>query len=173
MTHAKLVALSALAMIAMAAAALAQVVGRQGPALTQEFHSPMILEVPLPNVTRYPIGARTSLGADIPNYTCDAVSLPGLAIEVKKRSQRNGNRIVLEIAGGAHVPPSHDRLVDVTFIVKRGDNVMGKASVTNIDAEEDRTTSFRTALTLDEVQLRNAFTVEPYPTLEMTVVRAG
>ena len=170
MTYARLVAFSALTMIGMATAALAQVVARQGPALTHEFHSPMVLEVPLPNITRYPIGARKTLGSDIPNYTCDDVSLPSLTIEVKKRSQRKGNTVVLEIAGGAHVPSSHDRLVDVIFIAKRGDTLIFKANVLNLDAEEGRTTSFRTDITLDEVQLRDAFAAEPHPTLEITVV---
>jgi hypothetical protein len=130
----------------------------------------MVLEVPLPNVTRHPIGARTALGADILNYTCADISLPTLTIEVKKRSQRNGNRLVLEIAGGARVPPSHDRLVDATIIVKKGDTVIGRASAIHVDAEENRTTSFHIALALDEMQLRDAFATEPHPILEITVV---
>jgi hypothetical protein len=169
MTYARFVAFSVLAMIGMATAALAQVVARQGPAVTHKFHSPMILEVPLPNITRYPIGGLKTLGSDIPNYTCDDVSLPSLTVEVKKRSQRKGNILVLEIAGGVLVPSSHDRLVDLIFIAKRGDAVIGRASVLNLDAEEGRTTSFRTDITLDEVQLREAFAAEPHPIIEMTV----
>ncbi len=169
MTYARLVGFSALTMIGMATTTLAQVVARQGPAVTHEFHSPMVLEVPLPNVTRYPIGALKALGSDIPNYRCDDVSLASLTIEVKKRSQRKGNSLVLEVAGGVQVPSSHDRLVDLTFIARKGDTVIGRASVVNLDAEEGRTTSFRTDITLDEVQLREAFAAEPYPILEMTV----
>lgn len=145
----------------------AQVVAKQGAPATTDFRSPMILEIAMPNLVGAPVGAAASLGSQLAGYSCDGVSVPALRIRIARR--RDGQDLELELSGTVKVPPSHDRLVDLDFVVLGDSKTLAVATARRIDAEEDRTTVFKTRMRLSEATLRDAFALTPSPILQLTV----
>jgi hypothetical protein len=135
-----------LALALFAAPALAQIVARQGevPAVKQ-FASPMVLELPLLDLATAPKGTTRQFGPEIRNFVCVDVSLVELA--VRRRSGRKGS-VTLDLSGDLSVRPSHDKRVDLEFQVMAGTAVLGAKKLSDIDAEERRSTPFRGRLSI-------------------------
>jgi hypothetical protein len=149
---------------------LAQVTARQGAPAATEFRSPMVLEVPLPDMSHLSPGTGKAFNRDIENYRCEGISLHSLTVRVKDRPRKSDTgTVTLEINGAVSIPPSNDRLVDIRFVAKKAEAILGTTSVTKLDAEEDRTTKFRATLRLDQARLIDAFSSDPHPSLEVTV----
>jgi hypothetical protein len=148
----------------------AQIVGSQGaPDTEHSFKSPMILQLPLPNVVKLPEGGSVAVSG-IGSFTCDDVSIASLIVQHKPGSRHTEGKLVAELTGTIRVPDSYDRLVDVKMVVKKGEAVLGKTAVSKIDAEEGRKTPFRTTITFDASKIADAFSAQPPPILEITVV---
>jgi hypothetical protein len=172
MTKSLCTALLLLVGLAWAPTADSQVVARQGTPEVTEFHSPMILELPLPALVGLPIGSGKTLGAKLQSYSCEGVSVPVLLLNVSKRKPKQDPTLTIDVSGVLRVPPSHDRLVDLTFSILSNGKSLATAQIKRRDAEEDRDTSFRTSLLVNEQALRSAFTLDPPPTLQLTVAVA-
>lgn len=153
----------------------AQIVARQGTIDTEHhFKSPMLLQLPLPNITTLPMGTRRGVAAEIGRFTCDDVSIETLTVEHKAGPRRPDGKLTFEFAGSVRVPDSFDRMVGVSLVVKKGDVTLGGATAAKIDAEEGRATRFHVTVILDEAQSIDAFRSDPPPILEVTVtVRAN
>jgi hypothetical protein len=166
----------ALSLATLASAAQAQV-ARQGATVRQGspdpahvFHSPMIIEVPLPDISHISPGQGLTISSDLSQYICDDTSLGKLTVEVKKPRRTETGKQILEFPGTVHVAKSRDRLVDVSMAVKQGNLVLATASATNLDVEEEATGSFRIRLAIDELTLHQALASDQHPTLEITLV---
>jgi len=167
----RLARISAVAVcLSMPSVSIAQIVARQGTVDAEhQFKSPMILQLPAPNLTKLPAGTRIVVSADIGRFTCDVVSVATLTVEHKTGPRHSTGKLIAEFAGSIGVPASFDRLVAVSLVVRRGEMTLGKTSAANINAEEGRSTPFRATIALDEAQLISAFSSEPLPILEITV----
>ena len=154
------------------AVAMAQVVARQGeapPPQEKHFASPMILEIPLPNVTAIEPGSSLRL-ADVHKNVCDNdVTLRGLTVAKEYRGPRRARALQLVVAGAVLVTDSYDRRVDIALRLRSGDKVIGTAMLRNHAAEEERSSPFRILLPVDEPTLTAALAAEPRPTLELTL----
>jgi hypothetical protein len=65
-----------------------------------------------------------------------------------------------------------DRLVDLAFVAKGGDAVIGQAERRKLDAEEDRHTKFKTAIVLDDAGDEEALLASSSSVLEITMAVA-
>jgi hypothetical protein len=158
------------AALAFAGSSIAQVTAHQGTQDPNEFHSPMIVEIPLPDLTHLSPGQSRIVSTELSKYVCDDTNLNGiLRVEVKKPGRAEAGKMVLEFGDTVHVRKSHDRLVDITFAVKSGDTVLGKGSMPTRSIEEKDTRPFTVRVATDESAVRQAFTSPPGPTLEITV----
>lgn len=170
MTTSRTVVLLTVAVALLGSTGSAQVTARQGTSGLIRFDSPMILEMPLPDISRLPVGAVAALTSDIAKYRCDDVSLRFLSIRVRDRPRSGGTgTMTIEFTGAVHVPPSQDRLVSIGFVAKQAGTTLGSATVKKVDAEEDRVTNYRVILKLDQARLVDAFASDPSPLLEMSV----
>ena len=147
----------------------AQVVAKQGVPDIRDFRSPMILELPLPNLANLPIGAIKSLGPQLQGYSCEGVSVPLLVLKVSQRKPRTNPTLTIDISGAVRVPPSRDRFVDLAFVILKDGKAMATARIQRLDAEEDRPTTFDSSVHLNEGDLKTAFTSDPPPRLQLTV----
>jgi hypothetical protein len=148
-----------------------QVTAHQGQQDPHEFHSSMVVEVPLKDITQLAPGQGFALTNDLAQYTCDDTSINGmLTVEAKKPGKTETGKAVFEFTDTVHVRKSHDRLVDITFALKHGDLVLGKGSAPTMDIEEKDTRPFRVRFLADKAALRQAFATDPRPTLEITLV---
>ena len=145
----------------------AQVVAKQGTSTVTDFRSPMILEIPLPNLVGQPVGATSSLGPLLAGYSCDGVSIHALLVRLARR--KDGDALEIQVSGSVKVPSSIDRLVNIDFVIVSDAKTLGAATVKRLDAEEDRTTYFKTRMLLSEEKLREAFDLTPTPILQLTV----
>src|SRR3954452_22101537 len=103
-------------LIALPAAASAQIAARQGPdESAYKFKSPMILDVPMPDPLRLAVDKRTGGSGEIKRYTLDEVSLASLTMERSAGSRHGDGSLRLTFVGSIHVPESFDRRIDVNL----------------------------------------------------------
>jgi hypothetical protein len=168
-TMTKSVAL-ATALIAAGAAAPAQTTAHQGAPDPHVFHSPMVLETPLPDLTKLRPGQGMAVSSDVPQYVCDDASLGAIRVEALAPSRRESGKRVLEFSDTVHVAKSHDRLIDITMAVKHGETVLARGSAKSLSVEEEDTRPFRVRVVMDSSEVAQAYASEPRPSLEITVV---
>lgn len=148
----------------------AQVAARQGVAPQPEvvnFQSPMILDLPLPNVAPLEPNAQMQL-PKVRQYVCDHhVQLLNLAIAKQLKGSRKTRSLELVVSGSVFVAASYDRRVDIALRIKSGDDILALQILRNNKAEEERSTPFRIILPVAEPRLLAAYATEPAPVLEM------
>ena len=165
MYRATLTTTSLLTLALLNAISAHQIVVRQGSEDTsKQFQSPMVIEVPLPDLDE----KLRLVSTDLANYTCDGVSIRALTVARAKRAR--GTTAVLEFYGFIRVPESFDRQMDVTVVFKAGAVTVAKGERLRIDAEEGRGTRFRVSLPVEETILNGAMVSGARPTLEITTV---
>lgn len=152
--------------------ALGQVSARQGVAPPPDdvaFASPMVLELPLPNMEPIQPDAQVKL-AEVRKYVCDNhVRLFGLTLGKQYRGPRKDRSLGLVLSGSAWVEESYDRRVDIAVRIKAGEEVLGSQTLRNVSAEERRITPFRLVVPVDEAKLLAAYAAEPRPMIELTL----
>src|SRR5690349_2880037 len=161
-----------LALAAASVRAEMQVTAKQGtPPPPQEVHfaSPMILELPFPNITA--VGPDSTLRLpETYRYICDNhVLLRGLTVEKQYKGPRKARSLELLISGQVFVAESYDRKVDIAFRLQSLDTAIATQTLRNLKAEEGRATLFRITIPVDEEKLLSAYTAEASPILQLTV----
>jgi hypothetical protein len=150
----------------------AQVTARQGtppPAQETHFASPMILELPFPNVMGLGTDASFPLPA-VHKYICDKhVSLRALTVEKRYKGRRKARKLELVISGYAFVAESYDRRVDIALGLSSGGVQIGGQTLRNLKAEEARTTPFTIVVPVDEQRLHAAYESAEQPQIHLTV----
>lgn len=149
-----------------------QATARQGAAPPpQEVHfaSPMILDLPLPNVTSLDPGSVLRLG-DVYKYICDNhVRLLNLTVGKQYTGPKKARSLELVVSGSVSVIDSYDRRVDIALQLRSGEEKIASQILRNFSAEEERTTPFRILLPVDEARLADAYSAEQAPLLELTL----
>lgn len=149
-----------------------QPTARQGtapPPQEVRFESPMILDVPLPQVTSIEPGSTLRLG-DMRKYICDNhVSLLNLTVAKQYKGPRKARSLDLVISGSVSVTDSYDRRVDIGLQLRSGEEKIAAQTLRNLSAEEERVTPFRILLPVDESKLAAAYSAEQAPLLELTL----
>jgi hypothetical protein len=128
-----------------------QVVARQGDpseAETQEFKSPMILDLPLKDFRTIPWNTGKHFN-ELHKYYCDDLVISEFLMS-KKEDSRHGKAagMRLDMQGAVTVRPSYDRLATLRFDVIKGEERLAATQV-GIKAGEGKTRQFSTELTLD------------------------
>ena len=77
--------------------------------------------------------------------------------------------IQLVVSGYLTVRSSYDRVADVTVRLRKTEKVLASGRTLRISAEEGRTTSFRVTASVPKATLRDAYSGEPRPTLEIVL----
>jgi hypothetical protein len=161
-----------LALVAASARAETQVTARQGTSpVPQEVHfaSPMILDLPFPNVTTIEPGSALRL-PEVYRYICDKhVLLRGLTVTKQYKGPRKARSLELLISGQVFVAESYDRKVNIAFRLLSLDTEIAKQTLRNLKAEEERATLFRIVIPVDEQKLLSAYAAEEPPVLQLTV----
>ena len=149
-----------------------QVTARQGtppPPQQMHFESPMILDLPFPNVTSLEAGSSLRL-AEVYKYICDQhVLLRGLIVEKRYKGPRRARSLELVMAGQAFVAESYDRRIDIGLTILSGDSQIATQVLRNLKAEEKHATPFAIVVPVDEQKLRTAYAAAKQPTLQLTV----
>jgi hypothetical protein len=149
-----------------------QATAKQGtapPPKEVHFASPMILELPLPNVSPIEPGSYLRL-ADVRNYICDNhVSLVNLTVAKQYTGPRKARSLQLVIAGSVLVIDSYDRRADIALQLRSDEQVLASQALRNYSTEEERLTPFRILLPVDESRLMAAYTEAQPPILELTL----
>jgi hypothetical protein len=149
-----------------------QVTARQGTAPPPQetyFVSPMILNLPLPDVTLLKPGSMLQLG-NVRNFVCDNhVRLLNLTVTKQYKGPRKARSLELIIAGMVSVIDSYDRRVDIALRLRSGEETIASQTLRNYSTEEERVTSFRILLPVDESMLVAAYSAEPAPVLELAL----
>lgn len=149
-----------------------QATARQGTAPPPEvshFASPMILDLPLPNVTSLEPGSVLRLG-DVYKYICDNhVKLLNLTIGKQYKGPKKARSLELIVSGSVSVIDSYDRRVDIALQLRSGEEKIASQILRNFSAEEERTTPFRILLPVEESKLAAAYSAEQAPILELTL----
>jgi hypothetical protein len=152
--------------------ALGQVSARQGtapPPVDVAFASPMVLELPLPNIEVIQPDSYVKL-AEVRKYVCDKnVRLFHLTLSKQYKGPRKARSLELVLSGSVLVEESYDRRLDLAVGIKGGDEVLGTQSLRNLSAEERRVTPFRIVVPVGEAKLLAAYAAEPRPTIELTL----
>jgi hypothetical protein len=150
----------------------AQVAARQGtapPPQEEHFASPMVLDLPLPNVAALGTGSALRL-PEVRKYICDQhVSLLGLTVSKQYKGFRKARSMELVVAGSVFVDDSYDRRVDIAVKVRSGGQELAAQTLRHHSAEEERTTPFRVVIPVDEARLTEAAASEHPPVLELTL----
>lgn len=146
---------------------------RQGvapPPVERHFESPMILDLPIPDVTVLSGDSTISL-VEVRNFICDQhVSLIGLALAKRYKGPRKARAMELLLTGSVLVADSYDRRVDLLAKIRDSEYEYSKQILRNHKAEEGRLTPFRIALPVeDEAGLITALESEGAPVLELTL----
>lgn len=166
------VLLLALLIAAIPLSASPQVTARQGTAPPPEvthFASPMVLDLPLPNVIPIEPGSMLRLG-NVRNFICDDhVTLLNLTVAKEYKGPRRARSLELVISGTVSVTDSYDRRVDIALRLRSGEETIASQTLRNHSTEEERVTSFRILLPVDESKLVAAYSAEPAPVLELTL----
>ena len=160
-------------LLTLAAASLAaQVVARQGdPAESplQEFKSPMVLELPLKDFRDLPEGTGRDF-KEVRRFYCEDVVLSQLVVSPRKESRRGKSPLVrLDIRGTLSVRPSFDRLATLRFDLINGEERFSTIQVPRINAEEGKTRTFSTSMSLEEVEYERFFSTGDNPRFQITV----
>jgi hypothetical protein len=152
--------------------AVPQVTARQGEApgpKTIQFESPMILDLPLPNVLSLKPGAAKRL-AEVRNYICDKdVSLLSLTVAKRNKGTKKTQTLELIVSGLVSIVDSYDRRVDIQLRLKDGDVEIGEGILRNFKTAEERNTEFSVSLPVDVAKLQAAYSSEHGPVLELTL----
>lgn len=152
--------------------ASSQVVARQGtPPPPQETHfaSPMVLELPLPDIRSLGPGAARRLD-EVRNFICDNdVKLLNLTIAKQYTGPRKDRSLQLLVAGSILVGDSYDRRVDIALRLASGEETVAMQVLRNVSAEEERVTPFRIVVPVDESALAAAYAATPPATVEITL----
>jgi hypothetical protein len=147
------------------APALGQVVARQGTADENEFHSPMILEIPLTGLDTMPANAIRNI-AGLADKVCDDVSISSLIL-TKKRAR--GGLVHFDIMANLLVRASADKLVTLRFALMSKDEAVAKVAVQDKGAEEKKTTTVKLRLTLKEDRLQALYAGDQPAALQVTL----
>lgn len=148
-----------------------QVTARQGTAAldTGLFESPMILDLPLPNLQPFKSGVTLKL-PDVRTYICDNnVSLSTLGVTKRYNGPKKARSLVLIVSGFISVTDSYDRRVDIKLRLKDNEEVLTTGVLRNSKAEEGRVTPFRLSLLVDESKFQAAYSPGRTPILELTL----
>jgi hypothetical protein len=122
------------------APAMAQVVAEQGAAPASEFHSPMVLTVPIRNLKNVPMNSLFKVDG-VSDYWVDGVQLRSLVIR-RERDSRTDMRLAVE--GWAFVRSSFDREVVVRFeLLDETGAALATWTSRRFDAEERKLSPFR------------------------------
>lgn len=152
--------------------AVSQVVARQGtPPPPQETHyaSPMILELPLPDVSSLEPGTTRRLG-EVRDFVCDQhVRLLNLTIGKQYTGPKKERSLQLLVTGSVLVDDSYDRRVDIALRLKSGEESIAMQTLRNVSAEEERATPFRVVVPVAEPALLAAYSAAQPATLELTL----
>jgi hypothetical protein len=150
--------------------AMAQVTAR-GETASEilEFESPMILDLPLPDVGTLTPDAQRRL-PDVHKYVCDDdVSLASLAITKRSKGPKRARTYELVITGVVVVADSYDRRVDIAFRIRSGEETLLLETLHNLKTEEGRATPFRFDLPSLESRLAAASGEGSTLNLELTL----
>jgi hypothetical protein len=149
-----------------------QATARQGtapPPQVTHFASPMILDLPLPNVTPLEPGSSIRLG-DVRNFICDShVTLLNLTVAKQYKGPRKARSLELIVSGMVAVTDSYDRRVDIALRLRSGEETIASQTLRNYSTEEERVTPFRILIPVDEPKLAIAYSAEQAPVLELTL----
>jgi hypothetical protein len=165
--------LTLIALIAAAPlSASPQATARQGTAPPPQevyFASPMILDLPLPNVTSLDPRSVLRLG-DVHKYICDNhVRLLNLTVGKQYKGPKKARSLELIVSGSISVIDSYDRRVDIALQLRSGEEKIASQILRNFSAEEERNTPFSILLSVDEARLAAAYSAEQSPLLELTL----
>lgn len=147
----------------------AQVTARQGSAAEemQEFESPMLLDLELPNLALLSVGESHTFSG-LRRFVCDDASVPRLLIKKPKQKKR-GDKVEFHIEGTVYVRESHDRFVYLEFRIVQDDQPQAIARVSKLEVEEAEAKSFHTRLLIDREQLEHLFSADAEPKLTILV----
>lgn len=152
--------------------ASSQVVARQGtppPPKETHFASPMVLELPLPDIRSLDTDAARRLG-EVRDFICDNdVRLLNLTIAKQYTGPRKDRSLQLLVTGSISVGDSYDRRVDIALRLRSGDEAVATQTLRNVSAEEERVTPFRIVVPVDESALSVAYAAAEPATVELTL----
>ncbi|HXU33875.1 MAG TPA: hypothetical protein VN851_25165 [Thermoanaerobaculia bacterium] len=162
----------ALLVAALPIFAAPQVTARQGEASAPkivQFESPMILDLPLPNILGLKPGSAKRL-AEVRNYICDKdASLLSLTVAKQYKGPKKARTLELIVAGLVSIIDSFDRRVDIRLRLKDGDVEIGAGILRNYSTAEERNTEFSVSVPVNEAKLQAAYDSEHGPVLEPTL----
>lgn len=151
----------------------AQVEARQGDAKQvrpNDFTSPMVLELPLSDLSSLADGELVEYQNEIRDFFCDDVALRHFQIERQKtRGPDASTQVTFRVRGTLYVRPSHDREVALDITIGKGEEVVAETRLTEIEAEEKKRKAFKQRFVVSQSRLREAFSSEPVPTLRITM----
>ena len=163
----------ALLLLAVSGETSAQVAAYQGVAKedpVEEFESPMVLELPLPDLGDLAVGSTKNIGQKLRHFVCEDTSIHALLVKRGRDKKRDGSlETSLDLQGFLYVRPSFDRLVNVELTLLKDDAVIAKAVKRRIDAEEGDRTKFKTSFKVQAEEFDAIFGQEPFPTLKLVV----
>lgn len=149
----------------------AQVNARQGDPSTsplQQFQSPMVLDLPLPDLGQLSLGKGFTF-REVPKFYCEDVVVSQLVMTKLKNREKPGG-FSLEFRGFVSVRASYDRWTTLRFDLLRGQKRIATMGIPRMDTEESRTTPFVKDLKLDASQVERLFAPEDSkPSLRVTV----
>lgn len=129
--------------------AVSDVVARQGATVEpernrQHFESPMVVELPWGPIGELPEGGRKPY-PEFLRYWCEDARL--IAVQAT-RGRRGRSAVRIELSGMIQVEDSFDRIARIEVSAAAGERVLARAEHAQIDAEEEKVTSFRVRLDL-------------------------
>jgi hypothetical protein len=139
-----------------AGAIFGQINARQGTDLDtpNEFKSPMVLDLPFPDPAKLQFDIRHAY-AGTQRLFCDDVSVQTFNLTAF-RTRKRAKAIVLQVDGTLFVRSSHDRRVDLEFIIHAEGVVIARTKLSNIDAEEKKVGVFKKSLAVEKEKLAQA-----------------
>ncbi len=151
----------------------AQVEARQGDSKEErpnDFTSPMVLELPLSDLSALAGGELVEYQDEIREFFCDDVALRHFQIERQKtRGSDATAQVTFRIRGTLYVRPSHDREVALDITIGKGEDVVAETRLTEIEAEEKKRKAFKQRFVVPQRRLLEAFSSDPTPTLRITM----
>lgn len=140
--------------------------------VAKEHESPMVLDLRLPRVLDLGRDQSKKVGDGFREYVCDDVAIYYLGVKRGRTTKaKKGRPAATELTFYGHVwvRESHDRLVTLTFTLKKGDERVHSVSTGRFDAEEEKNTQFEKTFTLPVEVLENLYAGSPQPTLEVVL----
>lgn len=129
----------------------------------------MVLELPLKDFRELPEGTGRDF-KEVRRYYCEDVVLSQLVVSPRKEDRRGKTPLVrLDVRGSVSVRPSFDRLATLRFDLINGEERFSTTQVPRINAEEGKTRTFSTSLSLDEEEYERFFATGDNPRLQITV----